>query len=221
MLIEPLPDHALAVSSKPSLLLFGAGGHARVVADAVLCSGQWGTVLASDRNAEVCTGELLPGVALIVLWGSPHVKGSEGALHVSIGHNVWRQREALALGLERLATVAHPKASVSLHASIAAGCFLAAQSVVAPGAQLGMGVIINHAAVVDHDVRVGDFSHIAPGAVLGGAAQIGARVLVGAGAVVLPGLLVCDDTVIAAGAVVLANILTSGTWAGVPARKLK
>jgi sugar O-acyltransferase (sialic acid O-acetyltransferase NeuD family) len=221
MLIEPLPDHARDVLPKPSLLLFGAGGHARVVADAVLCSGQWGTVLASDRNPEVCTGELLPGVAMLRLTDLSSVKGLAGALHVSIGSNLSREREAMVLGLERLATVVHPKASVSPHADIAAGCFLAAQCVVAPGAQLGTGVIINHAAVVDHDVRVGAFSHMAPGAVLGGAAQIGARVLIGAGAVVLPGVLVCDDAVIGAGAVVSANVLTAGTWAGVPARRLK
>ena len=74
----------------------------------------------------------------------------------------------------------------------------------APGAQLGLGVIINHAAVVEHDVRVGAFLHIAPGTVLGGAEHIGARVLIGAGAVVLPGVSVCDDVVIGAmiGAVV-------------------
>ena len=221
MLIEHKPDHAVVVLPKPSLLLFGAGGHARVVLDAALCSGRWGAVLASDRNDAVCAGELLPGVAMVTLSGLPAAKGEASAVHVSIGHNASRQREAVALGLERLVTVVHPKASVSPHAFVATGCFIAAQSVLAPGAQLGTGVIVNHAAVVDHDVRVGAFSHIAPGAVLGGAAEIGARVLIGAGAVVLPGVSVCDDAVIGAGAVVSAHVLTAGTWAGVPARRLK
>ena len=221
MLIERRPDHTLGFLPKPSLLLFGAGGHARVVLDAVLCSGQWGAVLASDRNDAVCEGELLPGVTMVTLSGLPAAIGITGALHVSIGHNASRQREAVALGLERLVTVVHPKASVSPHAFVAAGCFLAAQSVLAPGAQLGTCVVVNHAAVIDHDVRVGAFSHIAPGAVLGGAALIGARVLIGAGAVVLPGVSVCDDAVIGAGAVVSAHVLAAGTWAGVPARRLK
>ena len=221
MLIERLPDHAPAVSPKPGLLLFGAGGHARVVADAVLCSGRWGAVRASDRNGEVCIGELLPGVAMVTLTDLLDAKEQACALHVSIGNNIFRQREASALGLERLMTVAHPRASVSPHALIAAGCFIAAQSVLSPGAQLGTGVIVNHAAVVDHDVRVGAFSHIAPGAVLGGAAQIGARVLIGAGAVVLPGVSVCDDAVIGAGALVRDHVRTAGTWVGVPARRLK
>lgn len=221
MPIEYQPGHAVVVLPKPGLLLFGAGGHARVVLDAILCSGQWGAVLASDRNDAVCTGELLPGVAMVRLSDLSDTKAHAGALHVSIGHNASRQREAVALGLERLVTVVHPKASISPHACAAAGCFIAAQSVLAPSAWLGHGVIINHAAVVDHDVRVGAFSHVAPGAVLGGAAQIGARVLIGAGAVVLPGVSVCDDTVIGAGSVVSAHVLTAGTWAGVPARRLK
>ena len=221
MLIERLPDRTLEVLPKPDLLLFGAGGHARVVLDAALCSGQWGAVRASDRNAAVCTGRLLLGVAMVTLSSLLDTQERAGALHVSIGENLSRQKEAMALGMERLATVVHPRASVSPHALVAAGCFLAAQCVVAPGAQLGTGVIINHAAVVDHDVCVGAFSHIAPGAVLGGAAQIGARTLIGAGAVILPGVSVCDDAVIGAGAVVNTHVLTAGTWVGVPARKLK
>ena len=221
MLIETLPDQALDVLPKPDLLLFGAGGHARVVADAALYSEQWGAVQASDRNAEVCTGELLSGVPRVRLADLASVEGLAGALHVSIGNNLSRQREALVLGLERLVTVVHPKASVSPYSNVAAGCFLAAQCVVAPGVQLGSCVIINHGAVVDHDTCVGAFSHIAPGAVLGGAAQIGSRVFIGAGAVVLPGMLVCDDAVIGAGAVVSADVVVAGTWAGVPARKLK
>lgn len=221
MLIERLPDRALEVLSEPNLLLFGAGGHARVVADAALSSGQWGVVRVSDRNATACIGELLPGVAMVTPSSLLDTQEQAGALHVSIGNNLSRQKEAMALGMERLVTVVHPRASASPRALVAAGCFLAAQCVVAPGARLGTGVIINHGAVVDHDVHVGTFSHIAPGAVLGGAAQIGSRVLIGSGAVVLPGVLVCDDAVIGAGAVVSVHVLKAGTWAGVPARKLK
>ena len=219
-----LIDGALEVLQKPDLLLFGAGGHARVVLDAALGCKRWGEVLACDRNEAVCAGELLQGVAMLTLSDLPSFLGKKsqaGALHVSIGHNASRQREAIALGLVHLATVVHPHASVSPYAVVAAGCFVAARAVVAPGAHLDMGVIVNHAAVVDHDVHVGAFSHIAPGAVLGGAVRIGVGVLIGAGAVVLPGISVCDNAVVGAGAVVSAHVPTAGTWAGVPARKLK
>jgi len=214
----PLPD-APEAGSSTTLLLFGAGGHARVVADAALLSAGWRRLLACDRDEARCKGELLPGVALCL----PAIAEREttAGVHVSIGNNAAREREARAWGLERLVSVLHPAASVSSMAQIAAGCFVAAQAVLAPGARLGMAVIVNHGAVVDHDVTVGAFSHIAPGAVLGGGVTIGEQVLVGAGAVVLPGIRVCSGAVLGAGAVVASDIGQAGTYVGVPARKVK
>ena len=46
-----------------ALLIFGAGGHGRVVADAARAAGATG-LLASDRNPALCQGELLPGILL-------------------------------------------------------------------------------------------------------------------------------------------------------------
>jgi sugar O-acyltransferase (sialic acid O-acetyltransferase NeuD family) len=200
------------------LLIFGAGGHGRVVADAALAAGQWLRVLASDRDPSRCTGELLTGVALLPAYAAT---ATAGAVHVAIGDGAARAREVAALPAGLLATVVHPKASVSRHAHVAPGCFIAAQAVVGPHATLGASVIVNHGAVVDHDVTGGDFSHVAPLAALGGGAKLGRRVLVGSGASVLPGVRVCDDVVIGAGAVVAGDLAEPGTYAGVPARRLK
>lgn len=201
-----------------SLLIFGAGGHGRVVADAALRTGRWSLVLASDRDPARCRGELLPGVAL-----QPADAGlvAAQAVHVAIGSSASREREVAALPAGVLASVIHPQASVSAHAMVAPGCFVAAQAVVAPLASLGRSVILNHGAVVDHDVSVGDFSHIAPLAALGGGVQVGRRVLIGSGARVLPGLRIADDVVVGAGAVVCDNLDEAGVYAGVPARRLK
>lgn len=201
-----------------SLLIFGAGGHGRVVADAAMAAGQWLRVLASDRDPARCTGELLPGVPLLPAYAA---KAAAGAVHVAIGDGSNRAKEVAALPAGLLATVVHPHASVSRHAGIGPGCFIAAQAVVGPNASLGVSVIVNHGAVVDHDVVVGDFSHVAPLAALGGGARLGRRVLVGSGASVLPGVSVGDDVVIGAGAVVAHDLPHAGTYAGVPARRLR
>jgi len=120
-----------------ALLVFGAGGHGRVVADAALRSGQWPALWASDRDVSRCMGQLLPGVPL----RDPSVSQDfDGPVHVAIGNNAAREKECLALGTQRLATVVHPQATVSPHAGVAPGCFVAAQAVVAPGAQLGAGL---------------------------------------------------------------------------------
>lgn len=201
-----------------SLLIFGAGGHGRVVADAALAGRGWLRVLASDRDPARCSGELLPGIALLPAYAAT---ASAAAVHVAIGNAASRAKEVEALPAGLLATVIHPAAAVSSHARLAPGCFVAAQAVVAPGAELGVSVIVNHAAVVDHDVVIGEFCHIAPAAVLGGGVKVGKRVLVGSGARVLPGLRIGDDIVIGAGAVVLDNLAEPGVYAGVPARRLK
>lgn len=200
-----------------TLVIFGAGGHGRVVADAALAAGTWGRIVATDRDPVRCRGELLPGVALLPLEDALTLTGA--VYHVAIGVAAHRERETQPL-IDRLATVVHPDASVSPWARLSAGCFVAAQAVVAPGAQLGAGVIVNHGAVVDHDAQVGAFSHVAPQAALGGHSQVGARVLVGSGARLLPSVQVCDGCTLGAGAVVLASIQQPGTWAGVPAARL-
>ena len=117
-----------------ALLIFGAGGHGRVVADAARAAGATG-LLASDRNPALCQGELLPGIPLHRPEAPAPAQAT--ALHVAIGHNAARERESQALGPQRLRTVCHPAASVSPFARLGAGSFVAAQAVVAPGARLG------------------------------------------------------------------------------------
>lgn len=200
------------------LVILGAGGHGRVVADAALAEGAFADVLASDRDPQRCRGELLAGVRIVPL---PEAQGLPCALHVAIGSGAAREREAASFGARVLATITHPRAVVSPHAQVGAGSFIAAQAVVAPGARLGTAVIVNHGAVVDHDVQVGDFTHVAPLAAIGGGARIGRHVLVGAGACVLPGVSVCDGVTLGAGAVVPQPITQPGVYAGVPARRIQ
>ena len=209
----------------PNLRLFGAGGHGRVVADAALLMRAWGTVVASDRDAAKCVGELLPGIPLMAMTDSGRADGARSKVHVAIGHNGHRLQEVLywmnCWGADCLATVVHPSATVSPFATVDAGCFVAAAATLAPGSRVGLACIINHGVVVDHDVQIDAFSHLAPNATLGGGVVVGQRVLIGAGAVVLPGVCIFDDVVIGAGAVVRTSITEPGIYVGVPARRMK
>lgn len=204
-----------------TLVILGAGGHGRVVAEAAALQVPARRLVATDRDPARCAGQLLPGVPLQPIEQALAHDQNHAHVHIAIGDNAARRREAEAIGAQRLGTVVHPRACVSTHARVGAGCFIAAQAVVAPGAQLGQGVIVNHAAVVDHDVQVGDYSHVAPGAVLGGGVTLGAGVLVGSGATVRLGLKVCDEAVIGAGAVVCQDLTEPGVYAGVPARRIR
>ena len=201
----------------PPLLIFGAGGHGRVLVDAALLMHRWSRIVVSDRKLPDNQSELLTGIGLLTVTAA---QALDPSVHVAIGNNQFRQREAGAWGHERLVSVVHPAAVISVFSNMGAGCFVAAGAVIGPSAQLGMGVIVNHGAVVDHDAEIGLFSHIAPNASLGGHVKLGQRVLVGSGAVVLPSIVIGDDVTVGAGSVVNANLLESGTYAGIPARKI-
>jgi sugar O-acyltransferase (sialic acid O-acetyltransferase NeuD family) len=206
------------MQAQPStLVIVGAGGHGRVVADAALAMHRWDRIVATDRDPARCVGELVPGVPLLAFDEAVPLAAQ---VHVAIGSVEGRQREA-RLVLDRLASVIHPQASVSAASMLAAGCFVAAQAVVGPGARVGLCVIVNHGAVVDHDVQVGDFSHVAPLSALGGESAVGSGVLVGTGAVLLPQRRVCDGAVLGAGAVVRSDIAEAGVYAGVPAQRVR
>jgi sugar O-acyltransferase (sialic acid O-acetyltransferase NeuD family) len=202
------------------IFLVGAGGHSKVVLDALLESG------ALLSNVRICDeAPNLQGTVFMdcVIESIAHANDMAGSLfHLAIGKGDVRRRlfpELKALGAIPL-MVRHPSASVSRYSILGAGCFIAARSVVAPGAILGDSVILNHGAIVDHDCEVGDFSHIAPNATLGGRVRIGSGVLIGAGANILPGVTIGTGAVIGAGAVVTADIYAGEIHVGIPARKI-
>ncbi len=208
-------------SDKPVLIVFGAGGHGRVVADAALLSGAFARVVASDRNAATWGTELLPGVPVLSIDDASALPGPR-VVHVAIGHNAVRRDEAARLAsIGPLATVLHPSASVAASARVAPGCLITAQCVVGPMAELGLGVIVNHGGVVDHDCRIGAWAHVAPGVKLGGAVQVGEAALVGAGSTVLRNLRVGAGATLGAGAVLLQDLPDGEAWAGVPAQGLR
>lgn len=200
--------------------LLGAGGHARVVIDALRCCG-WDQhhITLHDDCVDLVGGQVL---------GCP-IQGPAQAgampnswIHAAIGDNAARRRvlERCGINMARWLNVRHPSAVVAESATVGAACFFAARSVTGPCTWLGRSVIINHGAIVDHDCQVGDFSHIAPGATLGGGVRVGQGVLVGSGAIVLPGVVIGDYALVGAGAVVLANVAAGITVAGVPAHTI-
>jgi len=194
--------------------LYGAGGHGKVVLDAMQVAHINCTGFVDDKEISNWAG-------LSVLKLSDLVLESSIYFHLAIGNCKIREVIATQLNNANYFSVTHPSAVVAKSAQIGHGTFSAAQSVIAPDAKIGNHCIINHAAVVDHDCVVGDYTHIAPQCSLGGGVKVGKGVLIGTGAVVLPGITIADYAVIGAGAVVTKNVAEGMTVVGNPAKSIE
>jgi sugar O-acyltransferase (sialic acid O-acetyltransferase NeuD family) len=201
------------------VVVYGSGGHGKVVADAVLATPGWELVGFLDDRAQAGTRllgcEVLGGGDLLA-----DLAAQETSVALGVGANAARQQvfeRCVAAGIA-VVTVVHPSATVSPSATLGPGVVVLAQAAVNPDAALGDGALVNTSAVVEHDCRIGAFAHLSPRAALGGAAQVGARAHLGLGAVVLPGISVGADSVVGAGAVVVRDLPSGITAVGVPAR---
>ena len=207
-----------------TLLLWGAGGHAKVVLDCVHAMGAF-TEIAFIDDATARTGEEFCGCPVLGCRAHLAAAVRDGFRNflVSIGNNNVRAAcfdVAYGHGLAG-AVVIHPAATISPSATIGAGTVVMPGAIINAGVCIGRNCIVNTAAVIEHDCIMGDNVHISPRAVLGGGANIGAFAHIGLGAIALPGALIGERAVVGAGSVVLKAVPPATTVAGVPARILR
>lgn len=206
------------------VLIIGAGGHAKVLADALLASGRQvlGFVenIAKDgHQAEVLPGLLVLGTDEVLLSFAPaEVELVNGLGGIDCGGLRRRVQAKLEADGWYFSGVCHPAAQVSPFAFVSAGVQLLACCVVQAGARVGVGSIINTAAVVEHDCTLEEYVHVAPRAVLCGDTYVGFNSHIGAGAIVRQGLTLGANTLVGAGALIVKDFDGQGTLIGVPAR---
>lgn len=194
------------------LVIIGAGGHGRVVADIAKLRGYKDIVFLDDADVAIASGKVLD-----------YKKYAEdGDFIVAIGNS--HIRENIQTMLEsndcNIVTLIHPNAVIGSDVLIGTGSVAIAGAVINTGARIGRGVILNTCCSVDHDTVVGDYCHISVGTHLAGHVTVGRGSFVCAGATVINNVSICDDCVIGAGAVVVKNIEHSGTFIGVPVKEL-
>jgi sugar O-acyltransferase (sialic acid O-acetyltransferase NeuD family) len=206
-----------------NLVIYGASGHGKVIADIVEKSG--GTVLAFVDDNETLWDKTFCGYPL---WpGGDYLFKAAAkqtfSVIIGIGDNYTRYRvkQTLEKAAVRFATAIHPSARLGRGVIIEAGTVVMANSVINPDTRIGSHCIVNTAVTIDHDCTIGDFVHLSPGAHLGGNTRIDAFSWIGLGASVINNIHVAEHAIAGAGAVVIRDVQPHTVVVGNPAAFLR
>jgi sugar O-acyltransferase (sialic acid O-acetyltransferase NeuD family) len=198
------------------IAIIGAGGHGKVVLDAVLSSGEQIVAGIVDDDTEL-TGASLFDFPIV---GSVEDLDDVDGYIVAIGDNRIRKEKYeyyLHAGYEP-ATVIHPTAIISPRASVGRGVAVLANVVVNPDAVIGDNTVLYTSCNIDHECNISHHSYVSPGCNICGRVNIKTGAMIGAGAVILPGLSIGEWAIVGAGAVVTTKVPDNVTVVGVPAR---
>ena len=211
------------MKTKEKLVVFGAGGHAKVVIDIIEQQGDYEIAGLLDDDPKH-QGKQVFGYPVLGTRAELPALLSARLRHaiVTIGDNA--SRAAVAAHLDRhgwrFASAVHPRASIGRGVNIGPGSVVMAGCVINADAHVGAQVIVNTGATVDHDCRIEDAVHIAPGCHLCGRVSVGQGSLVGAGTTVTPNVRIGNRVAVGAGSTVIRDVADDAKIFGSPARPL-
>lgn len=174
-----MPGELRMGNKESSLLILGAGGHGRVVAETAELEGRWNRIAFLDDKADH------PSVNDFDIVGKlsdvENLTDQFKAAFVAIGNNELRMgliNKLLDLGYE-VPVLKHPRSLISKYSRLGVGTVVLPGAVVNVNAIIGKGCIINLNACVDHDCVVEDGVHVVSGAVVRSMTRIKAGLIFG------------------------------------------
>jgi sugar O-acyltransferase (sialic acid O-acetyltransferase NeuD family) len=209
------------------LVILGAGGMSREIADAVAdinrVEHRWNLLGFLDDDPAK-HGRIVGG--LPVLGPIDCVRQHAGRYIIGMARagNPWLRRgivERLALPREQFASIIHPSATISRSATIGVGTAILQNTVVTTDVVIGNHVLIHYNATISHDAVIEDFVTMAPGALIAGSVRLCAGVYLGAGSQVINDVTVNEAALVGLGAVVIRDVISGETVVGNPARALR
>lgn len=204
-----------------NVIIIGAGGHAKVIADIILKSDDC-IIGFLDDNKTVGEKIIKDYKVIGKISECKYLQSENKDLYfiIAIGNNYVRKciYEKYTLNYY---TAIHPSSNIGLDVEIEEGTVIMANTCINSNTKIGKNCIINTGAIIEHDNIIEDYVHISPNATLCGTVKIGKFTHIGAGAIVKNNVEITSDSIIGCGAVVVKNISENGTYIGVPAKKMK
>lgn len=197
------------------MILYGAGGHAKVVVDCVLSQEEELIGFFDDKSDLVS----LNGYDVF----GPYDENNhpEELIVITIGDNDIRKRLATSVIRHKFGTVIHSGATLSPYTKIGEGSSILQGTVLQSGVKVGKHCIINTSSSIDYDAVIGDFCHVSPGVTICSEVKVESGTHIGAGATILPKVSVGKCCVIGAGAVITQNLPDYSLVVGVPGKVIR
>ena len=192
------------------LIIIGAGGHGRVIADMAMKLGYTDISFLDDNADGFWMGCSVAGKSCEIL---SFDDGSTDFV-IGIGNNAVRKRIAEQYQVNWV-TLVHPSAQTAIDVKLGVGTVVMAGAIINASARVGTHCIINSGAIVEHDNLIGDYVHLSPGVKLSGTVRVGKNTWLGTGACVINNISICDNVIVGAGAIVIRDISVKGTYYGV------
>jgi len=204
---------------KNKLIIIGASGHGKVVADIAIKMNKWQSITFLDDDESIKESM---GLEVIGKTADAFTYKEEADFFVAIGSNGTREKIQEKLIEEELNVVSliHPSAVIGTDVEVGIGTVVMAGVVINSSTKVGNGCIINTSSNLDHDNLLEDYVHISPSASLAGTVRVGKGSWLGIGSVISNNLNISNGCKIGAGAVVVKDITEPGTYVGIPARRL-
>lgn len=210
----------LRKSRKNRLLIIGAGGHGRVVADIAVKMNGWREIAFLDDEINK---KSWIGMKVIGLSRDMDQFLGDSEIFVAIGDN--QVREKMLNSLEQkgamIPVLIHPNSCIGRNVVIGKGTVIMPGAIINCCSSIGKGCIINTGTTVDHDNVIENYVHLSPGVHTAGDVRIGQGSWIGIGAVILNKINIVNRCIVGAGSVVIKDIKEAGTYVGIPARKLR
>ncbi len=197
------------------IIIIGASGHGKVVADIAQKVGYTDIVFLDDNlSVKSCGGYPVIGKV-------SSASELAGDMFVAIGDTRIRKRMMEQYKEKTYPILIHPNAVLGKNVEIGAGTVIMAGVVINADVRIGKGCIINTSSSIDHDSRIGDYCHISVGSHICGTVAVGEQAWIGAGGIISNNISICEKCTVGAGAVIIQDINIPGTYVGVPARRIK